>query len=85
METRYKATWKDEQLQRLKIQSLVDRGLPGDQLARTITIDFNVALYERFGGRPWSKIFVATGEVTNELVDAVSDHNAEVIRKQAER
>ena len=86
VETRYKAMWKNEPLQRHKIQSLVDdRGLAGDRLTRTIASDFNVALYERFGWRPWFKIFVATGEVTNELVDAVNDHNAQVIRKEAER
>ena len=86
VESQYKARWKSEPLQQHKISVLSDeRGLVGDALTRTIASDFGVALFERFGGRTWFKIFDATGEVTNELLDMVNEHNAAVIRQEGDR
>ena len=86
VEAEYKAKWKSEPAQQQKISVLRDeRGLVGDALTRTIASDFSVALFERFGGRTWFKIFVATGEVTNEHVDMVNEHNAAVIRQKGDR
>ena len=86
VESQYKSLWRNEPLQRHKISIQTDeRGYGADTLARTITSDYTVALFERFGGKPWFKIFVATGEVTNELVDMVNEHNAAVIRKKGDR
>ena len=58
-----------------------NQGLAGEQLSRTLTSHFRVALYERFGGRVWFKILVAIGDVPTELLDYVNEHNAIQIRE----
>ena len=82
MENAYKTAWNKEDDQKARVTYLVtDLGLKGEQMRRTRDSDFNVALYERFGGRVWFKVMVATGDVTTELLNNVNEHNASKIRE----
>ena len=81
VENDYRTAWNKEDDQKARVTYLVeDLGLKGEQMRRTRDSDFNVALYERFGGRVWFKLLVATGDVTAELLNSVNGHNAKIIR-----
>ena len=67
-----KQRWQAEPAQRRKAVELQGMGLSEDAVHRTMSSNFRVAMYCKFGGVPWLTWYLCIGDIPATLVGIVN-------------